>query len=285
MNMILEVNRQADRSELTALYQEQGFLHVPNLFSRHEAERIRDHFMDQVQSPVEGRFDVQPEPDHSDPLKRYPRMMQMHFWDSLAMDFMLDDRIRDWTTELMGMEPLAVQTMFYFKPAGARGQALHQDNYYLRVKPGTCIAAWMALDPCDEENGGMMVVPGTHDLPMLCTKDSNLQESFTEIEVPLSETMQPVIPRMEPGDVLFFNGSVIHGSGPNVSQDRFRRAIIGHYIAGNTEQVSHWYRPVYRFDRTQVEIEPSPTGGPCGIWTENGLQSVESETGALPRHG
>jgi hypothetical protein len=32
--------------------------------------------------------------------------------------------------------------MIYFKAAGARGQALHQDQYYLRVNPGTCCAAW-----------------------------------------------------------------------------------------------------------------------------------------------
>ena len=48
-------------------------------------------------------------------------------------------------TQLLGVEPLAVQTMLYFKPAGARGQALHQDNFYLRVQPGTCMAAWLAL--------------------------------------------------------------------------------------------------------------------------------------------
>ena len=46
-------------------------------------------------------------------------------------------------TGLLGNEPYAAQTMVYFKPAGSRGQALHQDNYYLRVHPGTCMAAWM----------------------------------------------------------------------------------------------------------------------------------------------
>ncbi len=56
-------------------------------------------------------------------------------------------------TALLGAEPYAVQTMFYFKPAGARGQALHQDQYYLRAQLGTCMAAWMAVDDCDEENG------------------------------------------------------------------------------------------------------------------------------------
>ena len=40
---------------------------------------------------------------------------------------------------LLGREPYAAQTMFYFKPPGARGQALHQDQTPLRVQPGTCL--------------------------------------------------------------------------------------------------------------------------------------------------
>ena len=30
------------------------------------------------------------------------------------------------------------------------------------------------------------------------------------------------------GDVLFFHGALVHGSAPNVTEDRFRRALIGH---------------------------------------------------------
>jgi hypothetical protein len=33
-----------------------------------------------------------------------------------------------------GTEPYAVQIMFYFRPRGSRGQALHQDNFYLRPR-------------------------------------------------------------------------------------------------------------------------------------------------------
>ena len=75
--------------------------------------------------------------------------------------------------------------MLYFKPAGARGQALHQDNFYLRAQPGTCLAAWMALDPCDEANGCMQIVPGSHRWPLLCTEKADTGASFTDVTVPL----------------------------------------------------------------------------------------------------
>jgi ectoine hydroxylase-related dioxygenase (phytanoyl-CoA dioxygenase family) len=70
----------------------------------------------------------------------------MHRWDEMSMNWMVDPRIRDVMTGLLDREPLAVQTMIYFKPAGARGQALHQDNYYLRVQPGGGVAGSVSWD-------------------------------------------------------------------------------------------------------------------------------------------
>jgi len=48
-------------------------------------------------------------------------------------------------------------------------RALHQDNFYLRVKPDTCIAAWVAVDPAvGAENGGLVVVPGSNRGEVFC---------------------------------------------------------------------------------------------------------------------
>ncbi len=106
-------------------------------------------------------------------------------------------------TGLLGRDPYAVQTMIYFKPPGARGQALHQDNYYLRVQPGTCIAAWMALDACDTANGCLQVVPGSHKWPILCTVPADTTQSFSDVTVPIPIGTPVVSIRMNPGDVLF----------------------------------------------------------------------------------
>ena len=73
---------------------------------------------------------------------------------------------------------------------------------------------------------------------------------------------------MEPGDVLFFNGTLVHGSYPNTTTDRFRRALIGHYIDGAAEQVAQFYHPALRMDGTPLELAESPSGGACGVWVE-----------------
>ena len=136
---------------------------------------------------------------------------------------------------------LAAQSMFYFKPPGARGQALHQDNFYLRVEPGTCVAAWIACDVIDRENGGLEVVPGTHRMDVFCPEEADEGLSFAREYVPPPPGLAPVPVDMEPGDVLFFNGSLVHGSQPNRSADRFRRSFIGHYVGRSTERIGRFY--------------------------------------------
>jgi ectoine hydroxylase-related dioxygenase (phytanoyl-CoA dioxygenase family) len=158
--------------------------------------------------------------------------------------------------------------MFYFKPPGARGQALHQDQYYLRVQPGTCMASWLAVDDCDEENGCLMVVPGSHQWPVLCTVDADATQSFTDVTVELPAGAQVVPAVMQAGDVLFFNGQLVHGSYPNTSLNRFRRSLIGHYLVGEAEKVAKYYHPVLRMDGSQVELGISDQGDMCGQWVE-----------------
>ncbi len=257
-------------------YNRTGYVVARGLFTAEEAASYRDHYMHMRESgSYPGDFSGV-DATSTDPLKRYPRMIHMHRWDEVSLRWLIEPRLDACMTALLGRSPYAVQTMLYFKPPGARGQALHQDQFYLRVQPGTCMAAWMALDPCDEENGCLMVAPGTQDLPVLCSVPADTSQSFTDVTVPVPEDM-PIVPVvMEPGDVLFFNGSLIHGSYPNRSRDRFRRALIGHYAVGDARAVAQFYHPVLRMDGSTVTLDVSEGGGPCGVWVDrDGHRVVE----------
>ncbi len=256
--------------------EQDGYTVIRQMFAPEEVEMYRDHYMRlRRDGSYAGDF-AGIDANETDPLKAYPRMIHMHRWDDLSLRWMLDPRIAHALTALLGKEPFAVQTMLYFKPAGGRGQALHQDNYYLRVQPGTCMAAWLALDDCDEENGCMQIVAGSHSWPVLCTVGADLSQSFTDVTVPLppDADVRPVV--MQAGDVLFFNGQLVHGSYPNTSKNRFRRSLIGHYIEGDAEQVGRWYHPALRMDGTVVELDDSPGATQCGVWVErDGTQVIE----------
>jgi hypothetical protein len=269
-------------------YRSDGYAVARGLFLQDEVAALRDHFMDLREKGAYPGDSAGVDITASDPLKRYPRMIHMHRWDDVSLRWLLDPRLGEHMMQLLGSQPYAVQTMLYFKPAGARGQALHQDQFYLNVEPGTCLAAWLALDRCDEENGCLEVVPGTQGLPLLCTVKADTTQSFTDTTVPLGAGMQPVPVIMEPGDVLFFNGSLVHGSNRNISRDRFRRALIGHYIVGEAEKVAKFYHPVLRMDGSEVNLGISQRGDRCGVWVDQdgrpALEMITAEDLRGPEH-
>lgn len=259
-------------------WESEGYVLVENLFSKEEVERIREHFMEWNASDRKEDFD-RVDPTGADPLAQYPRIIHPHRKDKLSLDFMLDRRLQSVMTDFLGEEPLAAQTMFYFKPPTARGQALHQDQMYLRARPGTCVAAWLAIDDCDQENGCMEIVPRSQNLPLLCHIEADLSQSFTARRVPVPEGYEPIPALMKAGDVLFFHGNLIHGSGPNTSQNRFRRALIGHYITADAKEAAHFYHPLLRFDGTEADLEDAAQGGYCGMVTDDGFEMVPAEGG------
>ncbi|MEU9290184.1 phytanoyl-CoA dioxygenase family protein [Streptomyces sp. NPDC048275] len=247
-------------------FEENGFAIVRGLFTAAEIDELCAEFAAlHAAGPVPGHFEPRASKtgDPADPLHAYPRVMQPHRINALSLRVLLDPRLRDVLETLLGEEVLAAQSMFYFKPPGARGQALHQDNFYLRVEPGTCVAAWIACEAIDRENGGLEVVPGTHRMDLFCPEEADPALSFVREYVPPPPGLTAVPVDMEPGDVLFFNGSLVHGSGPNRSADRFRRSFIGHYVGASTQQIGSWYRAL-TMSGEPVALPESEGSGPCG---------------------
>ncbi len=271
MNNVLDIS--VGDAELQQ-FDRDGYLIQPQVFTQAEIAGIRDTFMSvAANGPVDGlsekRHGNASAYDPADPLAFYPRMMHPHRHPELpvgplAMRYMLDRRLYAVLKALFRAEPYAVQSMFYFKPPGARGQDFHQDNFYLRVKPGTCMAAWIAVDDADEGNGGMMVVPGTNAMEIVCPEQADPSRFFTTEHVPIPRGLTPQPLRLRAGDVLFFNGSVIHGSYPNTSTNRFRRSLICHYVPSSTVELAHWYEDPMSFDGARQTIAVATGGGPCG---------------------
>ncbi|MFE2069357.1 phytanoyl-CoA dioxygenase family protein [Streptomyces sp. NPDC059467] len=243
-------------------FEEDGFTVVRELFGYDEIDRLCAEFaaLHAAGRAVPGHFEPGPT---ADPLHRYPRVMQPHEISALARRFLLDARLRVILEGLFGEEVLAAQSMFYFKPPGARGQALHQDNFYLRVEPGTCVAAWVACEAIDRENGGLQVVPGTHRMDLFCPEESDAELSFAREFVAPPKGLAAVPVDMGPGDVLFFNGSLVHGSQPNRSAGRFRRSFIGHYVGRSAVRIGGYYRTL-NMGGERVPLLESEGAGPCG---------------------
>ncbi|ANE48193.1 phytanoyl-CoA dioxygenase [Paenibacillus swuensis] len=246
-------------------FDKEGYLIVKGLFSQEDVATIERTFEEISHQVVPGYFEPVLDGETEDPLKRYPRVMHPHRYNETAMRYMLHKPVLAVLEDLYGEEAYAAQSMFYYKPPGSRGQALHQDNFYLKVEPGNCIAAWTSIDAAHEENGGLLVVPKTHDHDISCPEEADSKESFTThyVKPPKDQKAIPVV--MDKGDVLFFNGNLIHGSYRNKTKDEFRRAFICHYANSSATSIGEHYRPLYDVHGKEIMPEANPDGGPCGL--------------------
>jgi phytanoyl-CoA hydroxylase len=263
-----------DADQAETFFAENGYWVAPQLLPSAAVAAMRSAFTAQAGS---GRLDGLNTDaritDPQDPLYTYGRMMHPHRHPHLeigrlAMEYLLHPPVGEVLHRLLGEPAVAAQTMFYFKPPGARGQDLHQDNFYLRVRPGSCVAAWMAIDDADQDNGGLMVVPRSHRFDIICPEKSDPTLYFTTEHVAAPSGYEALPVNLKAGDVLFFHGSVIHGSPPNRTADRFRRAFICHYAPLSSEEISRAYSPLYTFDGQRHEKHFVQEGGPCGTVQE-----------------
>jgi len=266
------------------VFREQGYVVARGLYSPQEAAALREHVdgLRDLPPRLEEEHDELFDPGADDPLKQWPRLFHPHRSDDRLLAWLLGRRTTTWARALLGSTPLAAQTMVYFKPPGSRGQAMHQDQYFLRARPGTTLAVWLALDPCDDANGCIRVVPGSQDWPVLCPAPADPEVSFTSESLPLPDDAPEVPVELEPGDVLFFNGSLVHGSMPNRTSDRFRRALIAHFIEERATATVDWIQPVLHPDGRELWPEEQDAGGgPCGTWVErDGMRDI-ALTGTL----
>ncbi|MEX0775979.1 MAG: phytanoyl-CoA dioxygenase family protein [Phycisphaeraceae bacterium] len=272
--MLLTVDHEAGISEAdVAFYHREGYLIARGLYSSAEVQRIKAFFdgIGDKGQPIPGHWNPAPNDGQAgEVLQRFPRVMHPHRFDPMSKAMMLHPRVGQALELLLGESAVAAQSMFYFKPPGAKGQALHQDNFYLEVAPGSCLAAWTAIDRSVPENGGMYIVPRSHTLDIQCPEKADDGMSFTTHLVNAPKGFKAIPAEMEPGDTLFFNGSVIHGSGPNRSTSEWRRAFICHYMPKSSRQISKGYHPLHDFAGNQVPYQASTGGGPCGMEVKPG---------------
>lgn len=246
-------------------FAELGYCIVPDLFPAAEIQEIEDFFEEYKLSGGKV-FDGGLGYEESDPKQRQVRAMHPHRYSEKALSWFLNPNVADVLEELLGKPALGVQTMYYFKPPGAKGQGMHQDNFYLLTKPATCIAAWTAIDAADRENGCLWVVPRSNCGPILCPEEgAEKWMNYGDSHIgKFPRDQRPVPLEVKRGETVFFSGNLIHGSGPNRTADRSRRTFIGHYIDEASEQVARFYFPVLNMQGETVDALKVPEGGgPC----------------------
>ncbi len=243
-----------------------GFVLVPQVLGRTELQELAEHVfhLRQPSAAARAKYGLDGyellgkgalDELTAEELVGIERLLRLHIFDPPTRRLMLDPRIVDLVRLLWPGDPLAVSALYYPKPPGARGFALHNDTGYLPTDPPELAGAFIAVDDADEENGALSVVRGSHRLT-----DVERHAIPTEEFIFPEEFVQPagterVLVSMKAGDVLLFHGNSLHGSLPNRTTARWRRAFIFHYVSAAVRTVSEELNPAYR---TTGEEVPAP---------------------------
>ena len=128
-----------------------------------------------------------------------------------------------------------IQDMALLKPP-FRGseKPWHQDAAYFDWTPlGGVVGTWIALDEATIDNGCMQIIPGSHlqgPAPHFHVRDCQIADQRVQVG-------QAVTIPLRPGGILFFSGSLHHGTPPNMTAAR-RRALQFHYAAAECQHMT-----------------------------------------------
>jgi phytanoyl-CoA hydroxylase len=130
---------------------------------------------------------------------------------------------------------VGLQTEFFYCKPGTKGFSMHQDNYFVEAPAGAFASAWIPLVDTFKGNGGLYIVPGTHQLGLLPVRDletigqKSQDPNARKIEAVVPEGSRPVHLIVNKGSVVFLDGYLVHGSNDNLSQE-WRYTLLCTYL-------------------------------------------------------
>ena len=124
-------------------------------------------------------------------------------------------------------------------------QAAHSDSVHMTTFPkGFLIAAWIALEDINEDNGPLFYYPGSHQLPYVMNHNydhggnkwligKNANAAYEKRIEKLIEDKGLVKERFyaKKGDVLIWHANLLHGGEAIKDENQSRKSMVLHYFA------------------------------------------------------
>ncbi|MCO6489996.1 MAG: phytanoyl-CoA dioxygenase family protein [Phaeodactylibacter sp.] len=221
-------------------YKEQGFLIGRGLLSPGEIATLRAEAVEIFKGnrgEVEGIVPPDAQADASQILSRYTAIHFPHKISPVIREALAHPAITGVLQATVSPNVKCMQSMLFVKAPGKPGQAWHQDEYYIPTRDRSLIGAWIAIDDADLENGCLWIIPGSHCEGYIRNRvpyDGNQYgDTDTCVLAPYSEA-DAVPVEVPSGSIVFFNGYLLHRSLANKSRDRFRMALVNHYMSAES---------------------------------------------------
>jgi ectoine hydroxylase-related dioxygenase (phytanoyl-CoA dioxygenase family) len=157
-----------------------------------------------------------------------------------AYELATQPRLLDMIEAILGPDILIYGAEFFIKEAQSEQiVSMHQDlTYWGLGATDHLVTAWIALSEVNVESGCMQFVARSHANQILPHEDTfadnNLLSRGQEIQVQVAEEDKTDIV-LRPGQLSLHHGRMIHGSGPNSSEDR-RIGFVIRYVSPEVMQ-------------------------------------------------
>ena len=148
----------------------------------------------------------------------------------------LNDQTRKLASAMLGENALPQNLEYFDKgPGVGKPTPAHQDGFYFCLRPNHAVTLWIALDDCDEGNGCMSYVPGSHKQGILEHQASGVVGFSQGLNYAPSPGERLFTARGSAGDCFAHHSMTIHLAGANNS-DRHRRSLGCVYYGESCER-------------------------------------------------
>lgn len=144
--------------------------------------------------------------------------------DPAWLEFAEIPAILDMVEQLIGGDFILWGMTIFGKPARVgKATPWHQDGDYYPIEPLETCTVWISLDGSTPEQGCMQFIPGSHKNHQIYTHhfehrdDYTLAQVIDDNQVDLTQARDILL---EPGQISLHDVYLVHGSGPNLSDQR-----------------------------------------------------------------
>ena len=232
-------------------YIAEGFLVAKEIINPLQIEELKEEIIQIAKGkyPGKGYNIFSNELSNTEILKEILAVHQPHYLSPVIVDYIKHRKIVNVLSKITGAHlPIwdgnvkCMQSMYFVKGPEMPGNNWHQDEYAIPTRDRSLTAAWIAIDDSTLENGCLWVIPGSHQKGYLYPKHNHGEYDdydYAESAFGFNESDKIPVP-MKAGDVLFFNGYLLHKSEKNRT-DKYRRALALHYM--NSFSLLPWDNP------------------------------------------
>jgi ectoine hydroxylase-related dioxygenase (phytanoyl-CoA dioxygenase family) len=214
-------------------YAENGYLLVENAVTPTELGKLREITADLIEksrSVCESNEAYDLDTGHSPETPRLTRIKLPHRQHPYFWDLLRTSRITEVLIDLLGPDTTLLTSKLNTKaPGGGAAVEWHQDWAFYPHTNDDLLAFGLMLEDVTEENGPLMVVPGSHRGPILSHHANGVFCGAINPNDPLFERDRIVTLTGKAGAMTVHHARLLHGSAPNRSAHA--RMILFYEIA------------------------------------------------------